>query len=384
MTDAQNHIDFGKNRVVSALLIVGFILLFFLGIQMMGSAFKVFGQDISLSNLGDTTPFVGLFVGLLITAILQSSSTTTSLAVAAVASGSFHLDFAIPVVLGANIGTTITSTIVALGYVTKSNQFRKAMSAAMIHDMFNILAVLVVFPLELKYQFLRNGSEYLAGLIPVGNSGGIYVFNDIFEGIIAFVLHLVGPYVGILLSIILLFATLKAISNLLYNRMIGRAKNQMQLTFFKNKSRAFGFGVFLTAVVQSSSLTSSLIVPLVATNKVALKRAFQFLMGANIGTTLTAIIAALFRSEEAMGLAIAHFLFNAIAVVIFIGIPAMGKLPLFLAERLGFLMFKFRASAFAYITLAFFAVPFSLIYFSNTESKDLIDSEQEVASEVKK
>ncbi|MEQ9229359.1 MAG: Na/Pi symporter, partial [Cyclobacteriaceae bacterium] len=141
-----------------------------------------------------------------------------------------------------------------------------------------------------------------------------------------------------------------------------------QNVVFKTPLKALGMGTLITSIVQSSSLTTSLIVPLVATGKVSLKRAFHFLMGANIGTTITAILAALFRSEAAMSLAIAHFLFNAIAVLIFFAIPIIGKLPLCLAERLGYMMYRYRASAFAYITLAFFVIPFGLIYFSKEET----------------
>ena len=125
---------------MNAAIALGSILLFMLSIQLMGTAFKAWGTGTAQSILEVTSnPFIGLFIGLLVTAILQSSSTTTSLAVAAVASGSVSLQHAVPIVMGANVGTTITSTIVSLGYITKTNEFRKAISAGTSHDFFNVI-----------------------------------------------------------------------------------------------------------------------------------------------------------------------------------------------------------------------------------------------------
>jgi sodium-dependent phosphate cotransporter len=362
----EDHTTEHTPGILVALIIGVAILCFFLAIQMMGTSLGVLGENLSLIGTGVYNPFIGLFIGLLTTAIIQSSSTTTSLTVAAVAAGTFDLEFAIPIILGANVGTTITSTIVAFGYITKSTEFRKAMSAAMIHDMFNILAVFILFPLELRYHFLQNMSTYLAGHMPISISDGYLPFGlkGMFDWTSQGVMRLIGPIGCIIVSVILLFATLKILSNLLYRKLIGERKRQFQQAIFKNRRRSFGWGLLLTAVVQSSSLTSSLIVPIVATNRTPLKRAFYFLMGANIGTTLTAILAGLFRTEEAMSLALAHFLFNSIAVLIFAMAPVLARFPLFLAERLSYLMYRFRITAFAYISITFFLIPFTLIYFS--------------------
>lgn len=357
-----------KNIALAVVAIGGFLL----SIDLLGYGLGLIAGDTVAPIIQATSnPFVGLFIGLLMTAILQSSSTTTSLAVAAVASGSISLSGALPIILGANVGTTITSTIVAFGYITKGNEFRKAVSAAMIHDMFNILGVLIIFPLELKYHFLQRMSSYLAVVMPTGSNTGSssFWFARMFDTIGEFLVGITGPIALAVISVLLLFGSIKLLSTQVYGRLVGKSKQQFQNAIFKNTGRAFGWGGLLTAIVQSSSLTSSLIVPLVATGKVSLKRAFHFIMGANIGTTITAILAALFRSEEAMSLAITHFLFNTIAVLIFFSIPFIGRIPLFLAERLGYMMYRYRVSAFAYITLAFFAIPFALIYFSKAEPK---------------
>jgi sodium-dependent phosphate cotransporter len=342
------------------------VLAFLLSIDMLGLGLGQFAENSFLDITSATSnPFVGLFIGLLVTAILQSSSTTTSLAVAAVASGSITLENAIPMILGANVGTTITSTIVAFGYINKGNEFLRAVSAAMLHDMFNIIGVLILFPLELNYHFLQDLSFYISSAIPITSSAGqSFWAGRAFDFVGESILHLTGRIVFLVLSIVLLFGSIKMLSKLLYISLVGKRQEQFQNAVFKNPFRSFGWGLAMTAVVQSSSLTTSLIVPLVATGKVQLGKTFHFIMGANIGTTITAILAALFRSEAAMSLAIAHFLFNVIVSIVYSSLPFVGKMPIYCAEKLGFLMARYRISAFIYITMAFFAIPFALIYFS--------------------
>ncbi|MDW3196651.1 MAG: Na/Pi symporter [Cytophagales bacterium] len=372
----------------NVMIIIGSVLVFVFSIQLMGAAFGTLGGAMAESILQATSnPFIGLFIGLLVTAILQSSSTTTSLVVAAVASNSISLQSALPIVMGANIGTTITSTIVSLGYITKTTEFRKAISAGVSHDIFNVLIVLILFPLELKYQFLSSISSDLSAFLKDSttqqgsNFGGILnVLNPATE----FILDLFGSMIGLLLSVILLFGTVKVISKLLYNRLIGSAKKSLEKLMFDTKFKSFGWGLLVTSVIQSSSLTTSLIVPLVATGKVKLNKAFQFILGANLGTTITAIIAALFKSEAAISLALAHFLFNLIGVAIFLLIPALNRIPTFLSDRLGYLTLRSRIIGFTYIILTFFLLPFSLIYFSgdtNLEVKEPSAPEQQLTQE---
>ena len=359
------------------------VLTFLLSIDMLGLGLGQFTGNTFLDITNATSnPFIGLFIGLLVTAILQSSSTTTSLAVAAVASGSITLENAIPMILGANVGTTITSTIVAFGYISKGNEFQRAVSGAMLHDMFNILGVLILFPIELNYHFLQDFSFYISSYIPIGSAGGpSFWVGKAFDFVGESILGLTGRIVFLIISVVLLFGSIKMLSQILYKNLVGRRQAQFQNVVFKNPLRSFGWGLAMTAVVQSSSLTTSLIVPLVATGKVKLAKSFHFIMGANIGTTITAILAALFRSEAAMSLAIAHFLFNACTTIIYVSIPPVGKIPVFFAEKLGVVMARYRVSAFIYITLAFFAIPFTLIYFSQPDKSSKQETKIE---EVKK
>ena len=358
-----------KSGYVNFLVLPMALLAFLFAIHAMGEAFSVLGENTAVSIISITSnPFIGLFIGLLVTAILQSSSTTTSMVVAAVASGSLELSSAIPIVMGANIGTTLTSTIVSLSYITKTNEFRKAITAGTSHDIFNILAVLIIFPLEMKYQLLSGLSSSLGGLLKGPNNSKLNIFNgdlDLFSPLSMTLIEWVGPILSLLLSFILLLLIVKFISTLLYNKLIGNAKKNFNQLIFKNRFKSFGWGFLLTSIVQSSSLTTSLIVPLVATGKVSSQKAFQFILGANLGTTITALLAALFKSEAAISLAIAHFLFNFIGVAIFLLIPTLQRLPTFIAEKLGLFMMRFRIIGFAYILVMFFALPFSLIYVSD-------------------
>ena len=363
-----------KPLYANLLIIGGSTFLFLLAIEMIGDALGLIGKDYTRYIFDATSnPSVGLFIGLLSTAILQSSSTTTSMAVAAVAAGSLTLEHAVPIIIGANIGTTLTSTIVSVSYITKKAEFKKAMTAGSVHDIFNVLVVLFIFPLEVKYGILTNSSRELAALINSTHGGTTvtesFVVYRLFHEINTLVLSLVGPYIALVLSVILLIATVKYISGLLYKQLIGNARRQFQTVVFNSTLRSFGWGALLTSAIQSSSLTTSLIVPLAATGQVSMKRAFQFVLGANLGTTVTALIAALFRSEAAISLAFAHLLFNLFGVFLFLFVPLLKELPLYLAEKLSDIAIRWKITAFAYILMVFFVLPYTLILFSQKDQK---------------
>ena len=116
------------------------LYLFLVSIGLMGTAFKGFGKGFA-ENLIRTTsnPFVGLFVGILATSLVQSSSTTTSIVVGMVGSGVITVSSGVYIVMGANIGTTVTNTLVSLGHFTRRDEFRRAVGAATVHDFFNFI-----------------------------------------------------------------------------------------------------------------------------------------------------------------------------------------------------------------------------------------------------
>ncbi len=367
--------------LLKGVVMIGSLLFFLLSINLMGlSIGQMTGEFTSQISQVTSNPFVGLFIGLVATALLQSSSTTTSIAVAAVASGAIGLQNAIPIVLGANIGTTITSTIISMSYISKAKEFRKALAAGTSHDFFNILTVLVLLPLESRYHLLERTSSSISSLfheenfVTEGETTGFQFFS-ILDYINESIVSFTGPLIGLLLAVVLLFGCIKLISKWLYSMLIGTAKDRFENVVFKTKMRSFGWGLVLTSVAQSSSLTTSLIVPLVATSKVKIKRAFQFILGANIGTTITALLAALFQSEAAISLAIVHLLFNLIGVVIFLFIPFTSDLPVYLAKKFGRMTVKARIIGFAYILFTFFLLPFTLIYLTKSSDKPTTTTE---------
>ncbi len=357
-----------KNLWSNAAIILLSIILFLLSISLLGHGFSKIGKDTAESIIIATSnPFIGLFIGLLATAILQSSSTTTSLAVAAVAAGSLSLEHAVPIVIGANIGTTITSTIVSMSYITSTGEFRKAVAGGTIHDFFNILTVIILFPLELKYGILTDLSHFFVQFTHVDAGSGLKF--DLFgigmgiEGIGNTLIKWVGALGLIIGSFILLFATVKMISQVLSKALIGNARSRFE-SVFNLPVKSFGWGLLLTTIIQSSSVTTSLLVPLTATGKIRIDNALKFIIGANIGTTITAILASLFKSEAAVSLAFVHFFFNLIGSCIFLFVPYASKLPIALSQYLGYLSEKYRIVGLMYIIITFFIFPFALIYFS--------------------
>lgn len=317
-------------------------------------------------------PFVGLFIGLLITAMVQSSSTVTAMIVAVVASGSISLQQAVPMVMGANIGTTITSTLVAFSYIMRKSKFKKALSAGVLHDVLNILTVLILFPFEIYFGLLSSASSYLTHALFENNTkyASDYAYNVIFtRPLTLWISEMIGsPVVLLLLSILLVFVAIKFLSDTVFKTYISSNYIKVSKFIFKQPFWAFFYGVFFTAAVQSSTVTTSLIVPAVANRKVSLLKAFPFIIGANIGTTITAAIAALYKNEAAIALAMMHFLFNLIGALIFLPFTPLRNIPVRISTFIGTESVKTRFVGFAYILFTFFIIPFLLIYFNQDEN----------------
>jgi sodium-dependent phosphate cotransporter len=348
------------------------IFLFLLAIDFIGYSFRLLNKDIADSIINLTAnPFISLFIGLLITAIIQSSSTSTSMIVAIVASGSIEFSDAIPMIMGANIGTTLTSTLVSLSFITNRDEFRKAIGAGVVHDFFNILVVAILFPLEYNYGVLTNlssaASNFILGADYVAQNTEFRYFLFT-KPIVLFIGDLVPyPVVLAISSFVMLAIAVKFLSKTLYKTITGGSREFLQKYFFGSPYRSFFWGIVFTAGVQSSSVTTSVIVPFVATRKISLKQSFTFILGANIGTTITALIAALFKSEAAVSIALVHLFFNLIGVLIFLPFPIIRNIPVRMAESFGKLAMKFRIAGFVYIIVTFFLIPFILISFNKED-----------------
>jgi sodium-dependent phosphate cotransporter len=354
----------GKIYLRNTAYILAALLSFLFALDLMISSLQHLGKTAAETIiLATSNPFTGLFIGLLVTAIIQSSSTTTSMTVALVASGSITLEGAVPIIMGANVGTTITSTIVSLGFITKKKEFRRAVAAGTYHDFFNILTVIILFPLEYYYGFLSKSAQFIATTFfnqPIGAVKTDFSILSIFNPIVHFLVTRIDQgFILVLLSFGLLFGSILLFRKVLSDLIGFDSREQF---FFQSPLKAFGWGLITTAAIRSSTVTTSLVVPLVAKKVIKLKAAIPFILGANVGTTITAFIAAMFNSNAAISIAIAHFLFNFIGVLIFFPIPYVKEIPVNLANGLGRLTLKYRLAGFLYLLLTFFVIPFSLIY----------------------
>ncbi|MEJ2722849.1 MAG: Na/Pi symporter, partial [bacterium] len=331
-----------RNRMINPPPIVRLFLLFFLlyaffvSISLMGVSFKFFGKGFAQQLLTTTAhPFTGLFIGLLATSIVQSSSTITSMVVGLVAGGGLTVAGAIPIVIGSNIGTTVTNILVSIGHISRPREFQRAFAAATIHDFFNLISVIIIFPLQLTTNFLGVSSAFLAG--EFADIGGMKLLNPlklIVGPMVKFITLATGEsgVLMLIIAIILLFIALRYIVVNLRVLVIGRVEQFFDKTLFKNAFTALLLGLGLTVMVQSSSITTSLVVPLAAARILTLRQIFPFALGANVGTTITAMLAALVTSDPAaVTVAFAHLLFNVTGIVIIWPVRAV---PIYLAQKL--------------------------------------------------
>jgi sodium-dependent phosphate cotransporter len=351
----------------NSIYILAALLIFLFALDLMISSLQHLGKTAAETIiLATSNPFTGLFIGLLVTAIIQSSSTTTSMTVALVASGAITLEGAIPIIMGANVGTTITSTIVSLGFITKKKEFRRAVATGTYHDFFNILTVIILFPLEYYYGFLSTASQFIATRFfgePMGPLTTDFTLLSVFKPVIHLLVTTIDQgFILMILAFGLLFGSILFFRKVLSDLLGFGTQGRVQQFFFQNTFKSFGWGLITTAAIRSSTITTSLVVPLVAKKVIKLRQAVPFILGANIGTTITAFIAAMFNSNVAISIAIAHFLFNFIGVLIFFPIPYLREIPIDLANGLGRLTLKYRLAGFLYLLLTFFVIPFSLIY----------------------
>lgn len=352
--------------------IVGCVYLFIVGIGGMGHSFKLFGKEFANQILTTTaSPFVGLFIGILATALVQSSSTTTSVIVGMVGAGAISIEGAVPMVMGANIGTTITNLLVSLGHITRSIEFRRAFAAATVHDVFNLIAVAILFPIELITQKIF-GTGILAGSAVMMSDafqglGGLKLSNPLkaaTKPAIEMISYLCRdhPIPVLIVSVLLTFGMLIAIVRLLRSMVLEKVEGFFDEHLFRNAGRAMFFGGVLTIAVQSSSITTSLVIPLAGAGILRLHQIFPYTLGANIGTTMTAILAALATGKpEAVSVSFAHLLFNVFGILIIWPIPVVRAVPIRIAEWIADVSVRNRAIPLVLIPMIFFVIPLMLI-----------------------
>ncbi len=371
-SDAAAASPNGQNVLtVLARVLLVFILLggFLVAIQCMGGSIKLLGKETSESLFqGIANPFSALAVGILATVLVQSSSTTTSMIVALVGSGELDVHQAVPMIMGANIGTTVTNTLVSIGHVRQSAAFRRAFAAATVHDFFNLLCVSILLPLELFTGFLSKSAIALTDVFAGGE--GTSFKSPIKTGVKASYKAIVGgleslgiggtplAVIVLVIGIGLTFLCLILITKNMRKLIAGPLEEAMNRSLGRSGLIGIVIGVLVTVSVQSSSITTSLLVPLCAAGILSLENAFPLMLGANIGTTVTALLASSATdSSSGLTIALVHAMFNLCGTLLFYPIRKLRLIPIKMAEGLSLRASKNPAWVLAYVGGAFVLVP---------------------------
>ncbi|KAM3937273.1 sodium-dependent phosphate transport protein 2B [Leptodactylus fuscus] len=452
-----------KQRILSVLLSITKLILllallyfFVCSLDVLSSAFQLVGGkaagDIFKNHSVLSNPIAGLVIGVLVTVLVQSSSTSTSIVVSMVSSGLLTVRTAIPIIMGANIGTSVTNTIVALMQSGDRNEFRRAFAGATVHDFFNWLSVLVLLPIEIASGYLyhltsaivdsfniksgedapdmlkvitepltkgiiqldkkviqeiANGNPAAQNMSLIKRDCGFkewtnisvpgmdyctanrtcwtdennVTWTEMYESVKVSCSHIFANTtlpdlaVGLILlalSLLVLCVCLILIVKLL-NSML---KGQVSVVIKKIINTDFPFpfswltgylamlvGAGMTFIVQSSSVFTSAITPLIGIGVISIERAYPLTLGSNIGTTTTALLAALASPGETLQnsvqIALCHFFFNISGILVWYPIPFM-RIPIRLAKGLGNKTAKYRWFAVIYLILCFFLLPLAV------------------------
>ncbi|XP_070789888.1 sodium-dependent phosphate transport protein 2A [Pituophis catenifer annectens] len=437
-------------------LMFAFLYLFVCSLDVLSSAFQLAGGkvagDIFKDNAILSNPVAGLVVGVLVTVLVQSSSTSTSIIVSMVSSGLLEVGSAIPIIMGSNIGTSVTNTIVALMQAGDRSEFKRAFAGATVHDCFNWLSVLILLPLEVASGYLHHITKVSVATLNLRSGQDapelLKVITEPFTGLIVQLdksvitgiatgneslqnrslirvwceapapqissagtrgrslncsslmpnsLETAGNFssampqkcnhlfvdsslpdlaVGLMLlagSLAVLCTCLMMLVKLLNSVLKGQVARAIQKVINTDLPSPFGWatgyfamlvGAGMTFVMQSSSVFTSAITPLVGLGVISLERAYPLTLGSNIGTTTTAILAALAspgdKLASALQIALCHFFFNISGILLWYPLPCT-RLPIRMAEALGEQTAKYRWFAVFYLIICFLLLP-SLVF----------------------
>jgi sodium-dependent phosphate cotransporter len=201
-------------------------------------------------------------------------------------------------------------------------------------------------------------------------SGGIELFDPlkaVVRPVAQGLSELLGASGALTLAagVLLLFFALKLLVDLLKSLASSRAERILDRTLFRSALAAIGAGVVITVMVQSSSITTSVMIPLVGAGVVTLEQLFPFTIGANLGTTVTALLASLATGDPAaVSVALAHLMFNVLGTALIYPVPQIRAIPLALARGLGTLGSRNRPAAIAYVVTVFYGLPILLLFLS--------------------
>ncbi len=266
--------------IFDALTLIGGLCLFLFGMNLMGMALeRRAGSKLEgvLAKL-TTNKFAGLMTGMGVTSVIQSSSATTVMVVGFVNSGLMSLKQAINVIMGADVGTTITAWILSLGGISGDNIFLKLLKPTSFTPILALVGIIL-------YMFCKSDKKKDVGTIFLGFAVlmfGMDTMTSAVEGL----------------------AKVEAFKNL--------------FIMFKNPILGVAVGAILTAIIQSSSASVGILQALAATGAVSYGAAIPIIMGQNIGTCITAILSSFGTNRNAKRAALVHLSFNVIGTVVWL------------------------------------------------------------------
>ncbi|MDY4222235.1 MAG: Na/Pi cotransporter family protein [Candidatus Faecousia sp.] len=267
--------------------LLGGLSLFLFGMNVMGQALERRAGSRLRSLLGKmtTNPVAGLLTGLAVTAVIQSSSATTVMVVGFVNSGLMTLRQAINMIMGANIGTTVTAWILSLAGISSSNIFVRLLKPAS-------FTPVVAFVGMIYYMFCKGDKKKDTGLILLG------------------------------------FATLMFGMESMSGAVSGLREVQgfrELFIMFQNPVLGVLAGAVLTAIIQSSSASVGILQALAVTGQVSYGAAIPIIMGQNIGTCVTAMLSAVGANKNAKRAALVHLSFNVIGTAVWLTVFCLVK-----------------------------------------------------------
>ncbi len=301
------------------------------------------------------------------TVLVQSSSVTTSTIVALVGAGTLTVEAATPMIMGANIGTTITNTLVSIGHARRGAEFNRAFAAATVHDFFNLIAVAVMLPIEIATGFLSKTARLMASQLSLGGGGSftspIKTAVKSGSGAVKDTLTSMGlegtghAILMVVLGLGLIFLSLTLITRNMRRVIALRAERALNRTLKKRAVFAIAMGALVTMAVQSSSITTSLMVPMCGSGILTLEAAFPVMLGANIGTTITAFLASLATDVNGLQIALVHMMFNLLGVAAVYPFAILRRVPIRMAQILAVQAVARKVWVLAYVGVVFLLLP---------------------------
>ena len=437
----------GWARIAGHMLLVCFALYFFLfGLDLLGSGANVLTTCTTGNFLSaDLNPIAGLMIGIIMTVLLQSSSTTTSIVVALVGAGSINVKNGIYLIMGANIGTSVTNTIVSMGFLGNGDDLERAFAGATVHDMFNFLTVAILLPVEAITGYLYYLTKALlpgdmadksdkwegplkkivspltkkviipnkdlgkdlakdkdltcAMRYPIKCANGTVDYNSCMKKVKPGLIGCdkktgscpaffqdgasqkddeISGFVCVFLGLVILITCLIMLVKILQKLLLGTSTRIIYKATNVNGYIGMVIGCGITMLVQSSSITTSVLTPLVGMGVLHLEQMFPLTLGANIGTTVTGLLAGLVGGKkDGLQVALAHLFFNITGIIIWYPYWRLREVPLNMARTLGKATRIWRFFPIVYILVAFILIPaillgISMFFTQNSKGFDVL------------